>query len=318
MAAVDEVDPDRLEGIYNDTSLSVHEVADEIGYSTRTLYNLLEEFEIDRRSPEGLTPEHGSPIQYPELHDDDWLKYQYQELGKSIRDIADELGCGRFTVGRAIRSSDSVEARSPHGKREFPEIHNPDWLRDRYYRDRMSTKEIANTVGCSVDAVSGKARDFGVRVPAKWPIEMRLPEGVSRDEVIAAYEKSTSLTFVGEEFDTPPATVALWLDQLGVERRSGVPSGPDHPLWNPESTKYYGENWWSQRKQAVEEADGKCRVCGCTNDSHIDEYGFGLDVHHIIPIAKFDEPEDANYVENLAPLCRPCHAKYEGMPVLPK
>lgn len=256
-------------------------------------------------------------IQHPELHDIEWLEKHYVSRQKSCREIADELGCGDSTVSRALRKYD-IDRRSMGGEPEYPRIHDPDFLRKKCYRERMTTKEIAKEVGCSSDAVGKMARKFGIRTNQKLPIEMRLPENTTRDEVIKSYTETGSLAKAGERFGVSPATIASWLDQLGVERTRGAMKGSEHPQWNPDSVKYYGENWWSQRKRALSENGYKCRACGVSDREHRELHGFGLDVHHISPIAQFDDLEKANELDNLAVLCRKCHAKYEGLPILPE
>jgi len=257
----------------------------------------------------------GGPIRYPGLHDEDWLQRRYADEQKSAAEIAESVGCHKSTVLNALEKFgiEKRQGRSP----DFPKIHDEDWLREMCYEEQMSVGEIARRVGCSHDAVGKMTRKFGIRTSQNWPVEMRLPDGVSRGDVVSAYEETGSLAKVGDELDVSPATVALWLDQLGTDRRRGVASGDDHPSWNGDKSEYYGENWWSQRRQALEDAGHKCRVCGLSGEEHRNQHGFGLDVHHIRPLDSFDPPEKANRLDNLAVLCRQCHAKYEGLPVLP-
>lgn len=258
----------------------------------------------------------GGPVQYPKLQDEEWLRTKYAGELKSTRQIADVVGCHKSTVSNALEKFgiERRRGRSP----DFPKIHDESWLREMCYQQRMSVQEIADHVGCSRDAVGKMTRKFGIRTPQSWPVEMRLPKEVSRSEVVAAYQESNSLAKAGNELGVSPGTVALWLDQLDVDRRRGVYSGAEHPSWNSEKADYYGENWWSQRHQALEDAGHECRVCGMSSEEHQKQHGFGLDVHHIQPLHTFDEPEQANGLSNLAVLCRQCHAKYEGVPILPK
>jgi len=84
-------------------------------------------------------------------------------------------------------------------------------------------------------------------------------------------------------------------------------------MTDPESDRiYYGSNWERQRQRALERDGEGCIVCSNDGTEHI------LDVHHIQPVRTFDSPEDANTLDNLVTLCRPCHHKWEGIPLRPE
>jgi len=68
----------------------------------------------------------------------------------------------------------------------------------------------------------------------------------------------------------------------------------------------YGKNWTVQRGLALERDGGKCRVCGKKPD------GWNNDVHHIIPVHKFNgDYIAANDLGNLITLCRYHHNQIE-------
>lgn len=94
-------------------------------------------------------------------------------------------------------------------------------------------------------------------------------------------------------------------------------TGEDHPSFTGHPD-YYGENWSAQRENALDRDGYKCAICGMTNDAHRDTHGCELHVHHIEPLATFDTKVAANDLDNLLTLCRPCHAKWEGIPVVPE
>lgn len=91
--------------------------------------------------------------------------------------------------------------------------------------------------------------------------------------------------------------------------------GKDHPNWQGgDSYIDYGSNWKPQRRKAKERDDYECQVCGMTKE----EQGYALDVHHIVPIESYDDPKDANRLQNLITLCRGHHRKYEGWNLIPQ
>jgi 5-methylcytosine-specific restriction endonuclease McrA len=95
-------------------------------------------------------------------------------------------------------------------------------------------------------------------------------------------------------------------------------SGENHPRWSGGSPRYYGSNWEQQRKRALERDGYVCQVCGMDNPTHKQEFGEALHVHHIHPIANYDKPEKANYLDNLITMCESCHHRWEGIPLKPQ
>jgi 5-methylcytosine-specific restriction endonuclease McrA len=84
-------------------------------------------------------------------------------------------------------------------------------------------------------------------------------------------------------------------------------------MFDPETDGInYGSNWRTQRQRVLERDGEKCVVCSSDTSEHI------LDVHHIQPIRSFKTPEDANTLDNLITLCRPCHHEWEGVPLRPE
>lgn len=84
--------------------------------------------------------------------------------------------------------------------------------------------------------------------------------------------------------------------------------GEGNPMYiHGNHTHSYGENWPEQRRKAITRDEYTCQSCGMTRDEHYEKTGRDLEIHHKIPISKFDEAEDANYLSNLITLCRSCH-----------
>lgn len=89
-------------------------------------------------------------------------------------------------------------------------------------------------------------------------------------------------------------------------------SDKDSPRWKGGQVEY-GDNWVKARRRALERDEFYCQICGLQKgESHI-----RIEVHHIVPVRLFDQPEEANRLSNLVALCSRCHGKWEGMPVLP-
>lgn len=112
--------------------------------------------------------------------------------------------------------------------------------------------------------------------------------------------------------------VGEWAETLreaGLEPRDpGGQPGELNANWAGGYEPYYGENW-AEKRRAARSRDGyECVVCGKTDQEHRSEHGWELEVHHIEPVRTFDDPTDANGLENLITLCRTHHREYEALP----
>lgn len=92
--------------------------------------------------------------------------------------------------------------------------------------------------------------------------------------------------------------------------------GDDH--WNWKGGYTQGKNWAAIRQRALDADDYQCQGCGLTEEEHRERYGAGLSVHHIHPRMEFDDPHEADQIDNLVALCRDCHSKWEGIPLRPE
>lgn len=74
----------------------------------------------------------------------------------------------------------------------------------------------------------------------------------------------------------------------------------------------YGKNWDEQRRRALSRDGYQCQHCGLTIRDAGDRPEDQLQVHHIVPIRRFDEPELGNHLLNLITLCPECHRVWES------
>lgn len=99
-------------------------------------------------------------------------------------------------------------------------------------------------------------------------------------------------------------------------RKPGGQPGEENSNWRGGYEPYYGRNWHEQRRAARRRDGYECVACRMTESDHVSKYGWGLEVHHIVPVREFEVPEDANTLDNLITLCRPHHRKYEELPAI--
>lgn len=69
--------------------------------------------------------------------------------------------------------------------------------------------------------------------------------------------------------------------------------------------------WERVREEALERDNHTCQECGASGEQHQQEYYRGLDVHHIKPVATFEQEVDAHTLDNLITLCPSCHQAHE-------
>lgn len=107
--------------------------------------------------------------------------------------------------------------------------------------------------------------------------------------------------------------LACMADHYSERRR-----GERNPHWKEGRVGTYTGSWKRQRRAVLERDGYECRACGLTDDESRERDGRGLEVHHVVPIRRFDSTDDAHSLENLVTACRRCHIKYEGLPVFPE
>lgn len=88
-------------------------------------------------------------------------------------------------------------------------------------------------------------------------------------------------------------------------RDGNIPSGSDHPSWTGGYSKDYGSTWRRKRQEILELDGYTCQNCGNVEKQ--------LHVHHITPVRKFDNVNNAHYNENLVTLCCDCHPDIESL-----
>jgi len=73
--------------------------------------------------------------------------------------------------------------------------------------------------------------------------------------------------------------------------------------WGGPGERVYNGRWREIRRQALERDDHECQHCG---KSKVD-IGHEPDGHHIIPVRKYEDPQNAHRLNNVICLCRSCH-----------
>ncbi len=92
-------DEETLRRLYIEEGMTQPEIADEFGCGQSTVSNWLQKFDVKTRSRSDWK------TKYPKLHNESWLKVEYQKKERTAPDIADELGCSDSAVLCAVEKA---------------------------------------------------------------------------------------------------------------------------------------------------------------------------------------------------------------------
>ena len=201
--------------------------------------------------------------------------------------------CGSGFEGKPVRKFCSRECQfASYRGGEKP---SPETLRRMHHDEQKPLKQIADELGYSRGGLTNWMDEYGIEWRGRSEAERlkneQRTEAERREQAKAAHDAVREAVEAGE-----------WHLQTENPERNG-----------------YGKGWTEEKRETVRELyDRECQACGLTGGESKERFGSRLDVHHVIPWSYFDDPEKRNAVENLIPMCRSCHRKWEGVPVAPK
>lgn len=211
---------------------------------------------------------------------------------------------------------------------QYSDVEHPwrdeDILRELYQEEKLTASDIAGRLGTTQPTVCRWLKKYSVSIERSRgtrPEDNGLPDNQpwhDEDTLERLYHgEGLTLSDVGDRLGCSHCTVLHWMREHEIPRRD-PPAGDRHHSWKGGIyDDGYGPEWPQTREDTLERDGHACRACGMTREEHIEEYDHGLHVHHIVPLRKFDGPEEANRLGNLVTACISCHNKYEGLPVFP-
>lgn len=234
----------------------------------------------------------------PKYRDREWLHEQYVERGRTITDIADELGVDHTTISKWRRRLDipkpssSVDLECPVCGTEFT-------------RTRAKVERAKYTNVCSRECIyEGRS------------------EGIIGREVDGGYDTTQTVherecpTCGGIFHTTASENYKHCSRDCFLTTHSERMAGDGNPAYVDGSSEkrrcYRGPNWARIRRSVYERDEYTCRRCERPCISRRDYDGANGDqliqAHHI---DGYEAPED-NHLDNLVTLCARCHAAVEG------
>ena len=116
-------------------------------------------------------------------------------------------------------------------------------------------------------------------------------------------------------------TIDLYQREFRAWRTALQVAGPDFLENNRQTnteTIPFGSNWLQIRRETITRDSESCPRCGMSHETHREQFGRDLPVHHRIPRHRFyHDPdrtaEEANVPGNLLTLCIPCYRRLERL-----
>lgn len=111
---------------------------------------------------------------YKQLTDHVWLKEEYSEKRRSIKEIAAEIGCSSWSVANVLkhlgipRRKTGEQRTGQIRKSKYPELNNKAWLIEHYIDKRLNEHEIASII-------NAKSGGSVLQALGRFKIERREP-----------------------------------------------------------------------------------------------------------------------------------------------
>lgn len=96
----------------------------------------------------------------PKLSDNEWLQEQYIDKRRTLESIAEELGCNKGTVGRALKAV-GIQARKRTSR--YAQLDDYEWLYDQYVVQKKGLRTIAKEAGASPGVVAEHLKQKGIQ-----------------------------------------------------------------------------------------------------------------------------------------------------------
>lgn len=193
-------DVEWLEHQYITRELEKTELSNIIGCDCATLDWWFDKHDIKVRNDS----EHSSNIQYPELHNEDWLRSKYIDEDMTSKEISDLLDCSPTTVRSRLSDLDIHKTVV-----DPTQICTQGWLEEKYVEERESKSDIADMLGVSKSMVTRICNEMNISRGVKYP-KLRDEDWLQRkweDELLAPKE-------IGELADgASTVTVRRWLSK---------------------------------------------------------------------------------------------------------
>lgn len=179
-----------------------------------------------------------------------WLREQYEHRGRSIVDIAAELGLSRTSVRRALAEAGITidDGRLP------PELSDARWLAGQ---EGVTNVELARRLGVTSEAVSRARQRHGLE--QREPRGSKYPQLDDRAWLEKSYvEEGMTQAQLAAVIGCSRSAVALAMDRLGIKAR---------PNKIPEFPQLHDRRWLADQLAAGRSPRTIAEALGCHRTS---------------------------------------------------
>lgn len=204
-------------------------------------------------------------VEEPKYRNKEWLRYQYVELEKSMRAIAEEFEYGSTTINEWV-DKHGIEKRRfgeqiSKSKQEGKIYYNKDWLATQYNGLRLDMEEMAEKAGVSRSAIIDAMDQHGIERRGPSEINKRRGPWDSEEWLRKQYiQQQKSVPDICDEFNVSDCLIYNRLEQFDIERRN---TGSKGRRWMDER-KYTDEKWlrkqYERRKLSASDIASECGV----------------------------------------------------------
>lgn len=179
---------------------------------------------------------------------------------------------------------------------------DPDWLREHYVTQELSTYGIAKIVGCDPKTVHTKLRALGIATRPRGA-NLSGADNYTRTGMTNPFKgkrhTEETKSILREKASVPKPHLRGALN--GMHGRTGAANPNFRGGTTPERQSLYASGEWVDLVREVYRRDQYvCVKCGSPKKGHR-----GLHAHHVYPWAT--HPELRSSLGNLVTLCRKCH-----------
>ena len=189
--------------------------------------------------------------------DEDWLREQYHELGKSQGEVADSAGVTESTIRRWMKEH-VIERRSMSEAKSEGDTElytDPDWLRKQHWDRGKTMVEVGELAGVSGTTIKRWMDKLGLERRSNSEAQSDGDRDLytNSDWLQEQYwDQEKTVAQIGELAGVSETTIKRWMNRHNIETRSPSEAQTDgdiEPLKNPQ---WLEDQYWSRGKTLVE------------------------------------------------------------------
>jgi transposase len=200
---------------YHGQEKTKDEIAEVCDVDGNTIHYWMEKHGIERRS---LSEANRGDEPYM---NEEWLREQYHERGRSAVDMAEECDVSAATIYHWADKHDIDRRSGPETQRGDGPHTDEEYLREQYQECEKSAREIAEECGVSEGTVHNWMDTYDI---ARRPRgESHIKDGPYTDEEWLReqyHDHEKSGREIAEECEVSGSTILRWMDRHSIERRS--------------------------------------------------------------------------------------------------